>query len=360
MTINGIYSVLLAGIASAVSCQTKSSAPETKAFALTDTMIHRIRLDSVSVQPVRSELTLVGKVIADENRVVKVFPLVGGNVDNVLVELGDYVHKGQTLAVIHSGEIADFARQNIQAQADLLLAQKNLRVAQDLNESKLNSQREVIQAQKEVEQAQAEQNRVREIYRIYDIGKASTYPVKAPLSGFVIEKRVNRNMQLRSDNTDNLFTIGQISDVWVMGNVNESDIGRVRLGMDATIQTLSYEEVFHGKVDKMYNVLDPGTKSMTVRIKLPNTGLKLKPEMHATVTLRFDEGQRMTTIPAEALIFDHSKNYVMVFHSRTNIQTREVDVLKSLGDVAYIRSGLKPGERIISRNQLLIYDALND
>ena len=355
------YVLLLAGLVGIISCQSKSTATEPKGFALTDTMMNRIRLDSVSVQPVRSELTLVGKIVADENRVVKVFPLVGGNVDKVLVELGDYVHKGQTLAVIHSGEIADFARQKIQAQADLLLAQKNLRVAQELNESKLNSQREVIQAQKEVEQAQAELNRVQEIYRIYGVGKASTYPVKAPLSGFVIEKRVNPNMQLRSDNTDNLFTIGQISDVWVLANVNESDIGRVRLGMEANIQTLSYDdETFHGKVDKIYNVLDPGTKAMTVRIKLPNVGLKLKPEMHATVTLHFDEGQRMTAIPAEALIFDHSKNYVMVFHSRSDIQTREVNVLKSLGKVAYIRSGLKPGERIIGKNQLLVYDALND
>ncbi len=328
---------------------------------LSDTMMHRIQLDSVIMQPIRSELTLVGKVMADENRVIKVFPLVGGSVEEVKVELGDYVHKGQMLASIRSGEVADIERQAIQARSDLLLAEKNLRVAQDMFETKLTSQREVVAAQKEVEKAQAEANRVQEVSKIYGIGKASMYTVKAPIDGYVIEKNVNRGMQLRSDNAGNLFTIGQISEVWVLANVNESDIGRVRLGMDASIQTLSYQDdIFKGKVDKIYTVLDPGTKAMTVRIRLNNKAMKLRPEMHATVTLRYEDGGTITTIPGGAVIFDQSKYYVMVFRGRSDIETREVNVLKTIGDVAYIKSGLKPGERVISKNQLLVYDAIND
>ena len=138
---------------------------------LSDTMLRKISIDTAKIQPLRSELTLVGRIIADENRVIEVFPLVGGNVESVKVELGDYVRKGQTLATIRSGEVADFERQNTQAEADLLLAEKNLRVAQDLFESKLNSQREVIAAQKEVERAQAEVNRIKEVYRIYGVSK---------------------------------------------------------------------------------------------------------------------------------------------------------------------------------------------
>ena len=344
-----------------VSCAPKPAPEEEKAFMLSDTMMNRIRLDSVSLQPVRSELTLVGKVVADENRVIKVFPLVGGNVENVNVELGDYVHKGQTLAIIQSGEVADIERQGIQARADLLLAEKNLRVAEDLFETKLTSQREVIAAQKEVEKAQAESNRVQEVSKIYGIGKSSRYTVKAPIDGYVIEKNVNRGMQLRSDNADNLFTIGQISEVWVLANVNESDIGRVRMGMEANIQTLSYpDELFRGKVDKIYTVLDPNTKAMTVRIQLNNRAMKLRPEMHATVMLRYEDGGQMATVPAGSVIFDQSKHFVMVYKSRSAIDTREVDVLKTIGDVSYIRHGLKPGERVISKNQLLVYDAIND
>lgn len=328
---------------------------------LSDTMMHRIQIDSVQVQPIRSELTLVGKIVADENRVIKVYPLVGGNVETVKVELGDYVHKGQTLAVIRSGEVADLERQSLQAQSALLLAEKNLLVAQDMFESKLTAQPQVVAARQEVDKAKAEVSRIREVFSIYGLGKTSTYTVKAPIDGFVIEKNVNQNMQLRSDNADNLFTIGQISDVWVLANVNESDINQVRLGMKADVQTLSYpDRVFGGKVDKVFSVLDPATKALTIRIRLANTDLKLKPEMHATVTLRYEEGGQMATVPSGAVIFDRSKNYVMVFRSRTDIETREVMLLKSLGKVAYVRTGLKPGERVISQNQLLVYDALND
>lgn len=353
--------MMMAGLVMAVSCQKKEETAQKQAFSLTDTMMRRIQLQAVQTQPVRNQLRLVGKVAADENKVIDVFPLVGGNVEAVNVELGDYVKKGQTLAVIRSGEIADYERQMIQAKADLLLSQKNLRVAQELNESKLNSQREVIQAQKEVEQAEAELSRVQAVYKIYGVGGSASYVVKAPIAGFVVQKNINRNTQLRSDNANKLFTISQISDVLVLASVNESDINRVRLGMDATIQTLSNpDELFRGKVDKIYNVIDPGTKAMTVRIKLPNKGLQLKPDMHATVMLNFDEGGQMPTIPASAVIFDKSKHYVMVFRDRQHIETREVDVYRSLGEVAYVRRGLKSGEQVITQHQLLVYDALND
>ncbi|MGA0559996.1 efflux RND transporter periplasmic adaptor subunit [Larkinella sp. VNQ87] len=343
------------------ACQQKPKPEEAQAFMMSDTMMNRIRLDTAGYVPVRSELTLVGKVTADENKVIKVFPLVGGVVEEVDVELGDYVRKGQQLAVIRSGEVADFERQMIQAQSDLLVAQKNLSVAEDLFESKLNSQREVVTAKKELEAAHAELNRIKEIFRIYGLGKTSTYIVRAPIDGFVIEKNVNREMQLRSDNADNLFTVGQISEVWVLANVNESDIGRVKAGMTAQVQTLSYpDQQFNGRVDKIFSVLNPETKAMTIRIRLRNEGMKLKPEMHATVLLHFDEGQKMTTVPSNAVIFDNSKYYVMVFRSRSEIETREVQVHKFLRDVAYVSAGIKPGEAVISKNQLLVYDALND
>lgn len=354
--------VLVAMLGGLNACQQqKATEVVATAFTLSDTMMKRIELTQVTMQPVENELTLVGKVIADENQVVKVFPLVGGNVEKVTAELGDFVQKGQTLATIYSGEVADFERQMIQAESDVLIAKKNLAVTQDLYESKLNSQRDVLSAQKELEKAQAELNRMKEIYRIYGVEKSSVYTVKAPISGFILEKNINPGMQLRSDNASNIFTVGQIQEVWVMANVNESDIGRIKIGMDAQIQFVSYpDEQFYGKVDKIYNVLDTETKAMKVRIRLPNTDLRIKPEMHATVKLRYREQGEMAAVPARSIIFERSKYFVMVFNSRTDIQTREVQVHKSLSETAYIEQGVAPGERVISKNQLLVYDALND
>ena len=346
-----------------ISCEQTKDQPEeqAKAFMLSDTMFQRITLDTVITAAVRNELKLVGKIVPDENKVIKVFPLVGGNVEDVSVELGDFVKQGQKLATIRSGEVADFERELIQAQSDVLIAKKNLAAAEDLFESKLVPDREVITARQLLDKAQAEVDRVKEIYKIYGLGNSSFYTVTSPISGFVISKNVNRGMQLRSDNSENLFTIGQIADVWVMANVNESDIPKIKLGMQASVKTISYpDQIFAGKIDKIYNVLDPETKAMQVRIQLPNTGQLLKPEMHATVVLNFEEDQSMYTIPSKAIIFDKSKNWVMVYQGRSKIETRAVDVYRSLSDKSYIAHGLKNGEVIISKNQLLVYDALND
>jgi membrane fusion protein, heavy metal efflux system len=292
---------------------------------------------------------------------VEIFPLVGGNVAEVNVDLGDYIQKGKVMAIIKSGEVADFERELIDAQNDLLVAQKNLRVSEDLYESKLAAEKDVLAAKNEVSKTEAELARLKEIFSIYGIDKKAEYQVKSPISGFVIEKKINRDMQLRSDKSDNIFTVADINDVWVNANVNESDISKIQQNMMADIKTLSYpDSVFKGHVDKIYNILDPQTKTMKVRIRLGNANYKLKPEMNAQVTLKYNEGGEMIAVPSGAVIFDKSKNYVMVFHDKYTIETRVIEVYKQVDDITYIKSGLTAGEQIISKNQLLIYDALND
>lgn len=345
----------------AVSCRKQTSPQEeSRAFMLSDSMMRQIVLDTVRTETVRNELTLVGKVVPDENRVIRVFPLVGGNVEDVKVELGDHVRKGQELATIRSGEVADLERQMIEAQSDLLIAKKNLSSTEDLFESKLVPEREVITARQMVDKSQAELDRVKAVFAIYGISKSASYVVRSPIDGFIVDKNVNRGTQLRSDNSESLFTVGQISDVWVMANVSESDIPKIRLGMPADIKTISFpDEVFKGKVDKIYNVLDPETRAMKIRIQLSNAGYRLKPEMHATVGLNFEENTRMQSIPSKAVIFDRSKNWVLVFTSKSKIEARPVEVFRSLSKRAYISSGLVEGESVVSKNQLLIYNALN-
>jgi cobalt-zinc-cadmium efflux system membrane fusion protein len=344
------------------ACDKKQEEPaKSTAFMLSDSTMKRIEMDTVRTEAVRNELTLVGKVVPDENKVIKVFPLVGGNVEEVDVELGDYVKKGQQLASIRSGEVADFERQMIEAQSDLLIAEKNLSSTEDLYESKLVPERDVITARQMVDKSRAELSRVKEVFSIYGIGKSANYTIKSPINGFILDKNVNRGMQLRSDNAESLFTVGQIADVWVLANVNESDIPKIKLGMAADVQTISFpDEIFKGKVDKIYNVLDPETKAMKIRIQLPNTALKLKPEMHATIGLNFEEGENMLAIPSKSIIYDRSKNWVLVFHGQSKIEARPVEVYRSLTNRTYIKSGLEAGEHIISKNQLLIYNAIND
>ncbi|GAA0561093.1 efflux RND transporter periplasmic adaptor subunit [Chitinophaga japonensis] len=334
---------------------------EKETFVLSDTMLQSIHIDTASIRPVQNELRLSGKVAPDVGKVLKVYPLVSGYVKDIKVQLGDFVQKGQILAVIQSGEIADYDKQMAEARTNLAVAEKGLQVAKDLFSSQLSTEKDVVDAQGQVDKARAEVNRLNDLFKIYRRGSGSTYLVTAPISGYIIEKNINNNMEIRSDNSQNIFTVSELNDVWVLANVFETDIARVKEGYDADIVTISYPDtVFHGKVDKIYNFLDPATKTMQIRIRLDNKDMQLKPEMFATVTLHYNEGNQMLAVPASSLIFDRSKSYVLVFRDKYNIQVREVEPYRTSGSLAYLSKGLRPGERVISRNQLLIYNALND
>jgi cobalt-zinc-cadmium efflux system membrane fusion protein len=344
------------------SCNKKVAEQEAETkFVLSDTMFAHTGFSDAHTQRVKNELKLFGKIAPDNNKMVEVLPIVGGNVSQVTVELGDYVQQGQTLAIIRSGEVAEFERQRMDALSDVSTAEKNLQVAQDLFRSKLNSEKDVLAAQNELDKTKAELRRITEVFSIYGLSDKSQYNVKAPIAGFVVQKNINRDMQLRNDRNEAIFTIAQIDEVWILANVNESDISKIKLGYEADIKTLSYpDKTFKGKVDRIFNILDPQTKTMKARVKIPNPDYLLKPEMNASITLKYEEEKNLIAIPASAVIFDKSKNYVMVYKGRDNIETRLIEVYRQTGDTTYISSGLEEGEKIISKNQMLIYDALND
>ncbi|WP_333818887.1 efflux RND transporter periplasmic adaptor subunit [Ohtaekwangia sp.] len=357
----GTFAACLATLLLTQCGEKGNDTPESKAFSLSDTMLKSIALDTVKEKPVKGVLNLNGKIAADENRLVEIFPIVGGNVLEVDAELGDYVNKNQTLAIIKSGEVAEYDRQLIDAQSDVLVAQKNLSVKQDLYESKLSSDRELISAQKDLEKAEAALKRISETFAIYNFNRQSEYRLKSPISGFVIQKKLSRDMTLPSDHSESVFTVAELDEVWAIADVYENDIARISHGMNVTITPLSYPgEKINGRIDKILSVLDPETRTMKVRIRLPNPGFKLKPEMLASVKAQYDEPKTLTAVPSSAIIFDNSRQFVMVFKDRFNIETREVDVYKTTDDTTWLNSGLKPGEVVISRNPLFIYDALND
>ncbi|ASZ15030.1 efflux RND transporter periplasmic adaptor subunit [Chitinophaga pendula] len=352
---------LLMAVAISSCKRTEATQSEKSTFVLSDTMLQAIHIDTAAMRPVLNELRLSGKVAPNGGKVLKVYPLVSGYVEDIKVQLGDYVQKGQVLAVIHSAEIADYEKQLAEARSDKAVAEKNLKVAQDLFESRLSTERDVVNAKGELAKTDAEITRLNDLFKIYRKGKGATYLVTAPISGYVIERNINNNMEIRSDNSANIFTISELDDVWVVANVFETDIARMKEGYEADVVTISYPDVtFHGKIDKIYNFLDPATKTMQVRISIDNNNMLLKPEMFATVYVKYRDNDSKIAIPSSAVIFDNSKNYVLVFRDKNNIDVRQVEVAKTAGDTTYLDNGLKPGEQVISKNQLLIYDALKN
>lgn len=354
--------ISLINVISACNHEKQNTKEEVKTtFVLSDKMLESTKTADATIQPLKNELQFYGKITADNNKMIEVFPVVGGNVTKVYVELGDYVKKGQLLATIRSTEVAGFEKELEDAKNDVLISKNNVKVAQEMFEGKLNAERDVLEAKSQLDKAQSQLQRIQETYHIYNIKKGATYEVRAPLSGFIIEKKINQDMLLRNDRSDNIFDIAEINDVWAIANVNESDINQVKLGINADVTTLSYpDKIFQGKVDKIFNIIDPETKAMKVLIKLNNTNYLLKPEMRANIKLSYTENEKMLAIPSEAVIFDKSKNFVMVYKDRNNIETRPVEVFRKVGDTTYIKAGLQPNEKVMTQNQLLVYDALND
>ncbi|WP_188502718.1 efflux RND transporter periplasmic adaptor subunit [Pontibacter amylolyticus] len=344
------------------SCDTKPVVATTipTEFCLSDTLSSMIRLDTASMQEVQSALHLSGKVTFEDQRVFRIFPMVGGHVVQVKAELGDYVKKGQTLAVIRSGEVADFEEQMMSAKTNLLTAQKNLEVTQDMHEAGLVPERDLVMAKQEKQNAEAGLKRIKEIFSIYSIGNGSEYVIKAPAAGFIVEKNVNTDMQVRPDNTDNLFTISDMNEIWVLANVYETDISKVKVGYEAEVTALSYPgKIFKGKIDKIFNVLDPETRVMKVRVRLENADFELKPEMFANVTVRYPENRSLLAIPADAVVMERSRNYVTVYRKQCDLETREVQLYHTSDKKAYILSGLQEGEQVVTDYALLVFQANN-
>lgn len=362
-----IFNLLILSVSAAsfMACgrkHTETSAQEAPPrFTLSDTMLAGSTMAQVKMMPVTGELNFFGKIQADANTVVKVFPLVGGTIRSVHAELGDFVTKGQVLATIRSGEVADLQRQLADAKSDLALAQKNLKIAEELFSSKLNADRDVVAAKKEVEKADAELRRINEVHQIYGLGNSENYEIRAPISGFIVAKNINADMPLRSDRSEEVFSIAQIDEVWAVASVNESDISKISVGMPVDIKVVSYPgRIFQGKVDKVFNFLDPETKTMKVKAQINNPGYLLKPEMNATLSIKVDENTQALAIPSSAIIYENGHRYVMVYKDKTNVMAKEVTVRSTSGNIAFIDAGLHEGEKVFTSNQLLIYAALNN
>ena len=342
------------------SCKEKQKEEAVKNSCLSDTLAKMIVNNIVHKENVYDQLKLSGLVEVNEGKMIKVFPLVGGQVQKVLVELGDYVKKGQVLAVLKSAEAAEIQKDIVGDSSAVETTSKNLQVAEDMFKSGLLSEKDFILAKSDNKRAIAEYNRSKELYDIYSLGKNSKYIIRSPMDGFVVTKDINAGMELRSDNQSNIFTISNLSEVWVLANVYESDIHKIKIDYPVNIQTVAYpDKIFSGKIDKIYNVIDPDSKVLKVRIGLQNPGLFLKPGMFATILVKHISDQMLISISSEALIFDNNKNWVMVYKDACNIETREIDLHSVIDNRAYINQGISEGERIITKHQLLVYNAFN-
>ncbi|HWB25334.1 MAG TPA: efflux RND transporter periplasmic adaptor subunit [Chitinophagaceae bacterium] len=345
----------------ACNAHEKPAVSEKDKYVIPDSLLKTIEIDTVQTCQLINAITLTGKVAFNEDNVARIYPMVSGTITGIKAMLGDYVTAGETLGIIHSGEMAGYSNDLVNAQTNLQLTKRNLDATQNMVKTGLASEKDLLTAQTAYTQAQSELNRIENILKINGGNTQGDYAVKSPISGFIVEKTVTNDMAIRTDNSNDMFTISDLKNVWVLANVYESNINDIHLGDNVNITTLSYPgRIFTGKIDKILNVLDPGNKVMLVRIVLPNSDYALKPEMYASVTVTNPENKQSICIPSSALIFDNSQYYVLAYKNKTDVRITPVQVNSTLGNRVYISAGLQQGQLIIGSQALLIYDQLNN
>lgn len=294
-------------------------------------------------KPLRKEFSLTGKVIADPNKTVSYSPLVSGVIVKSYFTLGDRVSAGQTMLDLRSQELSSL-------QSELTVANRNLRSAETLFKEGLVAEKELVEARSVYEKLQADLSLYGE-----NIG-GGVFSIKAPAGGYVIEKNGNTGSTVSAE-SEPLFSIADLSSVWVEANVYAGNLQFVSEGQHVEITSVAYpKEVFKGKINFISQVFDPEDKALKARIVQPNPGLKLKPEMTVSVKLLNESNTEMTTVPAEAVIFDSNRYFVVVDNNDFTI--REIVPFDNHNGTTYISEGLQPEEEIVIKNQLLIYNEL--
>lgn len=347
------YTLIIAALFSACKQQEEPIAANA---AISDSLIRTLQTAPVVISNESAAIKLNGKVEADESKLAKVYALASGKLQSVNVELGDYVQKGKVLAVLKSAEVATSSNDVALAAQNLEMAKKGLQTSKDLYDSKLTSEQDYINAKITYNKSLADLNRAQQVASITG-GSSATYTITAPISGFIIEKNITPNSAVRADNNTELFSIADISKVWVTANAYEADMNSIHMGDSVIINTLaSPGKDYYGTVNKIYNVLDPATRTMKVRIDMNNSNYELKPEMFATVKISEQGNNKSLAIPSAAIVMDNSRNYVVV-RNGDKLAVKEITLVKRVDNTAFI-TGLAAGEQVVTNSQVFIYQAL--
>jgi cobalt-zinc-cadmium efflux system membrane fusion protein len=335
----------------------RNSKTESAERTVNDSVLASLPRTAVHTEEVSRELKLNGRIVPDEAHQSSVYALVSGRIGRISVELGDRVRKGQTLAVLKSAEVADVNNELTLARSNLEIANKNCDTYRELYESNLVSERDYIAARVEYEKALSELQKAENVSAITG-GENSLYKLVSPLDGYIVAKHITGNSEVRADMADPLFSIADLSVVWILVDVFEVDIAHIGLEQAVSVHTMSNPDViYEGKIDKIYNVLDPETRTMKARVSLVNSGNSLMPGMFVSVKVDIKNGLQAVATPSKSLVFDNNMTYVIVMNGNKSPEIRPVKIILRSGDKCYVE-GLADGETVITGSQIFLFEAL--
>lgn len=305
-----------------------------------------VEYGTAEYESTRESIRAAARVMLDETRIAKVQAKLEGWIDQVLVDFtGKLVKKGDPLLAIYSPEA-------LATQQEFLLALKAQHQMHDnpVHEMVGSTENLVAAARKRLELWDISDEQIDQIARTGETLKNLT--LYAPISGFVMERNAFPKQRVNADTV--LYTVADLSTVWVVADIYEYEAANVRLGQGATLQ-LDYlpGRVFRGRVSYILPQVDPTTRTLKVRIQFDNPDFALKPDMYGQVELQTG-GVRRLVVPQSAVLNSGEKQVVFVDRGNGFFEPRPVQIGEQTEGRIEIRSGLQPGERIVTSGNFLI------
>jgi len=359
-----------AGPAESESKMTSYSASETKADTATLFTVPQDQMVHVKVVPVRKgnllrQLRLAGSVTYNAFKTTPVFSPSGGPVHEILVAPGETVHAGQPLLTVNSPDYSAARSAYLKARDAFFLADKVYTRSQDLYAHGAIAEADLQASESSRSQAQADLQATEDMLRALGIKDPEAMvknppkttlqiPLPAPVGGEVVERLVGPGQLLQAGATQ-VFTISDMSTVWVLVNVYQSDVGYVRVGDSVDISTDSYPKVFHGRISYVAPALDPNTRTLQARIVTGNPNKILKKDMYVTAMLEAGVIHDALTVPDAAVLRD-SENipFVYVESGANQFARRLVKIGDSQNGRTQITDGLKEGEQVVGDGSLFL------
>lgn len=305
-----------------------------------------VTFGTAEVRPLSRRIRATGTVEFDETRTVRVAPKFRGWAERLLVDFtGRTVRAGEPLLEVYAPEL-------VTAQEELLLA---ARMVEDLGESPLEEVAEgaadlLASARRRLAYWDISQEQIDAILETGEVRR--TLALHAPASGVVTEKAVVEGQSFQAGTI--LYTIAGLNRVWVIAEVFESDVGLIRSGIPVEVVVNALPgETFTGRVDYVYPTVGERSRSMRARVVLPNPGGRLKPGMYATMRLEVDLGERLT-VPTSAVLRTGERAVAFVDMGGGSLMPHELELGVRGDDRVAVRSGLEPGDRVVTSAQFIL------
>ncbi len=305
-----------------------------------------VKLGNAEVRQVNAELRVTGTVEADERRIAYVQTRFPGWIRTVYANAGfQYVRKGQPLFTIYSPDLVTTEQEYLLARAN----SESLKTS-TVNGVALGAQTLFSAARERLEQWQVPAG---EIEKLAATGKVITdLTFNSPVSGYITEKNVLPNMYVQPETR--LYTVADLSTIWVYAQVFQTDLGKIQSGNSAEVIVDAYPgKIFRGRVDSILPQVDMNTRTARVRVVLANAGLKLSPGMYVSVMLKNPLGRQLVA-PASAVFHSGTRQIIFVSHGDGRLEPREIQTGLAVGEQVIILKGLQAGESIVTSANFLI------